>query len=42
LLSFMNAKNKIAKYLIMLIAPAFLWFFFTIILEVQFPETLLI
>lgn len=42
LLSFMKAENKIVKYLIVLIMPVLLWLFFTIILEVQFPETLLI
>lgn len=42
LLLFMNSKSKLAIALISIITPIVLWFVFTIVLEVQFPESLLI
>ncbi len=42
LLWFMHAKNKLASALIVLLAPGLLWFFFTKVMEINFPEALLL
>ncbi len=42
LLWFMHAKNLVVSALIVVISPGLLWFFFTRVMEINFPEALLI